>query len=175
MPIFNSFLEAVYPVGVKTNRSCFMQPISHNSGNHWQICTKVGMEIYFNAPVCVPSFSCKFDSSMLSHFIIAIFLSVSLMGKKLHSHYIRTSATQLLNREHIQYIVYYLIRAQLKSSSNSWCCHPCRNFLKRCEKTKKKTRRNLNKTLGSRILKIAGAICIKFGMYTHLPGGYLCS
>ena len=34
MPIFNSFLEAVYPVAVTTNQSCFMWTISHNSGNH---------------------------------------------------------------------------------------------------------------------------------------------
>jgi len=35
--------------------------------------------------------------------------------------------------------------------------------------------KNLNETLGARISKTAGAICVKFGMYTCLPGGHLCS
>jgi len=73
MPIFNSILEAIYPVGVTTNRSCFMQTISHNSRNNQQICTKVGTEICFNAPVLCTTF--HLDSSMHSSFIV-IFLSV---------------------------------------------------------------------------------------------------
>jgi len=48
MPSFESFLEAVYPVGVKKNQSCFTHTISHNSVNlHW-ISTNVGSKIYFD-------------------------------------------------------------------------------------------------------------------------------
>jgi len=73
MPSFNSFLEAVYSVGVTTNRSCFTQRISPNSGNLYWICTKVGMEIPFNAPILCTKF--QLDSSMRSRFIV-ILLSV---------------------------------------------------------------------------------------------------
>ena len=40
---------------------------------------------------------------------------------------------------------------------------------------KKQKQRNLNETLSTCILKMAGAICIKFGMHTCLPGRHLCS
>jgi len=73
MLIFNSSLKAVYPVGVTTNRSCFMQTISDNSRNHQWICSKVGTEIHFNAPVLCTKF--QIDPSMHSRFM-AIFISV---------------------------------------------------------------------------------------------------
>jgi len=73
MPSFNSFLEAVYPVGVTTNRSCFTRTISHNSRNLYWSCTKVDTEIHFNVPVLCAKF--QLDPSMHSHFT-AIFLRV---------------------------------------------------------------------------------------------------
>jgi len=48
---------------------------------------------------------------------LGLSVAVVSLGKKLYSPI--ASATQLLNRENIVYIV-----AQLKSSCISWCCHP---------------------------------------------------
>jgi len=73
MPNFNSILEAVYPVGVTINRSCFTQRISHNSRNLYRIGTKVGTEIRFKVPVLCTKF--QLDPNMRWHFI-ATFLSV---------------------------------------------------------------------------------------------------
>jgi len=50
-----------------------MHKISHNSGNLYQIRTKVGTEIPFNAPVLFTKF--QLDPNMRLRFI-AIFLSV---------------------------------------------------------------------------------------------------
>ena len=48
-----------------------------------------------------------------------------------------------------------------------------------CEKTKKKkkkkTKKKKNETLAARISEMAGAISFKFGMWTPLAGGQLCS
>ena len=43
--IFNSFNEAVYPVDVTTNRSCFTRIIGHNSRTIHRFCTKVDARI----------------------------------------------------------------------------------------------------------------------------------
>ena len=65
--IFNSFYEAVYPVGVTTNRSCFTRIIGHNSCTFHQICTK------FDARICLwtPFLCAKFqgDRSTCLRFI----------------------------------------------------------------------------------------------------------
>ena len=77
--IFNSFHEAVYPVGVTTNRSCFTRIIGHNSRTVHRICTK------FDARICLwsPFLCAKFqgDWSMRLRFI-AIFASVRKDEKK---------------------------------------------------------------------------------------------
>ena len=45
-----------------------------------------------------------------------------------------------------------------------------------CEKTKKKKKtKKKSETLAARISEMAGAISFKFGMYTPLAGGQLCS
>ena len=48
--IFSSFLQAVYPVGVKDLRPYFTQIIGHNSVNVHRIPTKHDTEICFNEP-----------------------------------------------------------------------------------------------------------------------------
>ena len=71
--IFNSFHEAVYPVGVTTNQSCFMQIIGHNSCIiHW-ICTKFDARIHLWTPFLCAKF--QVDQTMRLHFI-TIFASV---------------------------------------------------------------------------------------------------
>ena len=71
--IFNSFHEAVYPVGVTTNQSCFTQIIGHNSRNIHRICTKCDARIRLWTP-----FLCaKFQSDRSTHLrFVAIFASV---------------------------------------------------------------------------------------------------
>ena len=71
--IFNSFHEAVYPVGVTTNQSCFTRIIGHNSRTiHWMY-TKVDARIRLWTP-----FLCaKFQGNRSTHLrFIAIFASV---------------------------------------------------------------------------------------------------
>ena len=71
--IFNSFHEAVYPVGVSTNRSCFTRIIGHNSRIIHRICTIIDARIR----LCTPLLCAKFqgDRSTFLRFI-AIFASV---------------------------------------------------------------------------------------------------
>ena len=71
--IFNSFHEAVYPVGVTTYRSCFTQIIGHNSRIIHRICTKCDARIRLWTP-----FLCaKFQGDWSTHLrFIAIFASV---------------------------------------------------------------------------------------------------
>ena len=71
--IFNSFHEAVYPVGVTTNRSCFMRIIGHNSQTIHRICTKFDTRIGLWTPFLCTKL--QGDRSTCSHFI-AIFASV---------------------------------------------------------------------------------------------------
>ena len=54
--IFNSFHEAVYPVGVKTNRSCYTRIIGHNSRNIHQLCTKFDATIHLWTPFLCAKF-----------------------------------------------------------------------------------------------------------------------
>ena len=71
--IFNSFHEAVYPVGVTTNRSCFTRIIGHNSCTIHRICTK------FDARICLwtPFLCAKFQGDRSTRLlVIAIFASV---------------------------------------------------------------------------------------------------
>ena len=71
--IFNAFHEAVYPVGVTTNRSCFTRIISHNSLSIHRICTK------FDARICrwTPFLCAKFHGDRSTRLlVIAIFASV---------------------------------------------------------------------------------------------------
>ena len=71
--IFNSFHEAVYPVGVTTNRSCFTRIIGNNSRTIHRICTK------FDARIRLwTSFLCaKFQGDRSTRLrFIAIFASV---------------------------------------------------------------------------------------------------
>ena len=48
--IFSSFHEAVYPVGVTTNRFCFTQIIGHKSLTVQQVCTKCDTRIRLWTP-----------------------------------------------------------------------------------------------------------------------------
>ena len=73
IPIFNSFYEAVYPVGVTTNRSCYTRIISHNSCTIHRICTKCVTRIFLWAPFLCANF--QGDRSTRLRFI-AIFASV---------------------------------------------------------------------------------------------------
>ena len=53
---FNSFHEAVYPVGVTTNRSCFMRIIGRNPRTIHRICTKFDARIRLWSPfLCAKS------------------------------------------------------------------------------------------------------------------------
>ena len=71
--IFNSFHEAVYPVRVTTNRSCFTRIIGHTSRTIHQICTKCDARIRLWTPfLCA---KVQGDRSTRSRFI-GIFASV---------------------------------------------------------------------------------------------------
>ena len=71
--IFNSFHEAVYPVGVTTNRSCFTRIIGHNSWNIRRICTKFDARIRLWTPFLCATFHGYKSTRLL---VIAIFASV---------------------------------------------------------------------------------------------------
>ena len=71
--IFNSFHEAVYPVGVTTNRSCFTRIIGHNSWTVHRICTKVDARIRRWTPFLCAKFQGDRSTRLL---VIAIFASV---------------------------------------------------------------------------------------------------
>ena len=71
--IFNSFHEAVYPVGVTTNRSCFTRIIGHNSRTIHRMCTNVDARIRLWTPFLCAKF--QGDRSTRLRFI-AIFASV---------------------------------------------------------------------------------------------------
>ena len=71
--IFNSFHEAVYPVGVTTNRSCFTRIIGHNSRTIHRICTKVDARIRLWTPFLCAKFQGDRSTRLL---VIAIFASV---------------------------------------------------------------------------------------------------
>ena len=71
--IFNSFHEAIYPVGLTTNRSCFTRIIGHNSRTIHRICTNVDARIRLWTPfLCA---KCQGDRRTRSHFI-ELFASV---------------------------------------------------------------------------------------------------
>ena len=71
--IFNSFHEAVYSVGMTTNRFCFMQIISYNSRTIHRIHTKFDARIrLWVSFLCA---KCQGDRNTCLHFI-AIFISV---------------------------------------------------------------------------------------------------
>ena len=71
--IFNSFHEAVYPVGVTTNRSCFTRIIGHNSCTIHRICTKFDARIRRWTPVLCAKVQGDRSTRLL---VIAIFASV---------------------------------------------------------------------------------------------------
>ena len=71
--IFNSFHEAVYPVGVTTNRSCFTRIIGHNSLTIHRICTKFDARIRLWTPFLCAKFQGDRSTRLL---VIAIFASV---------------------------------------------------------------------------------------------------
>ena len=71
--IFNSFHEAVYPVGVTTNRSCFTRIIGHNSLTINRICTKFDARIRLWTPFLCAKFQGDWSTRLL---VIAIFASV---------------------------------------------------------------------------------------------------
>ena len=71
--IFNSFHEAVYPVGVTTNRSCFTRIIGHNSSTIHRICTKFDARIRLWTPFLCTKFQGDRSTRLL---VIAIFASV---------------------------------------------------------------------------------------------------
>ena len=77
--IFNSFHEAVYHVGVTTNRSCFTRIIGHNSCTVHRICT------IFDAMIRLwtPFLCAKFQSDRSTRLrLIAIFVSVQTQRRK---------------------------------------------------------------------------------------------
>ena len=71
--IFNSFHEAVYPVGVTTNRSCFTRIIGHNSLIIHRISTKFDARIRRWTPFLCAKFQVVRSTRLL---VIAIFSSV---------------------------------------------------------------------------------------------------
>ena len=71
--IFNSFHEAVYPVGVTTNRSCFTRIIGHNSCTIHRICTKFDARIRLWTPFLCAKFHGDRSTRLR---VIAIFASV---------------------------------------------------------------------------------------------------
>ena len=71
--IFSLFHEAVYPVGVTTNRTCFTRKFGHNSRTIHQLCTK------FDARICLwtPFVCAKLQGDRSTHLrFIAVFASV---------------------------------------------------------------------------------------------------
>ena len=72
-PIFSSFHEAVYPVGVTTNQSCFTRIFGHKPLTVHQVCTKIDTRICLWIPFLCAKF--QGDRSTRLHFI-AIFASV---------------------------------------------------------------------------------------------------
>ena len=54
--IFNSFHEAVYPVGVTTNRSCLTRIIGHTPKPFIGFAPNMMLEFALGLPVCVPNF-----------------------------------------------------------------------------------------------------------------------
>ena len=77
--IFNSFHEAICPVGVTTNRSCFTRINGHNSRTIHRICTTFDARIRLWAPFLCAKF--QGDRSMCLRFI-ATFASVRKHEKK---------------------------------------------------------------------------------------------
>ena len=71
--IFNSFHEAVYPVGVTTNRSCFTRIIGHNSCTIHRICTTCDARIRLWTFFLCAKFQGDRSTRLL---VIAIFASV---------------------------------------------------------------------------------------------------
>ena len=93
--IFNSFHEAVYPVGVTTNRSCFTRIIGNNSSIIHRICTK------FDARICLwtPLLCAKFQGDRSTRLrFIAIFASVRKdeEEKKMKKEKMKKKKTKLL-------------------------------------------------------------------------------
>ena len=59
-----------------------------------------------------------------------------------------------------------------RRSEYAFACYS--NFCK-CAKKRRRKNEEKNETLAARISEMAGAISFKFGMYTPLAGGQLCS
>ena len=76
--IFNSFHEAVYPVDVATNRSCFTRIIGHNSRTIHRICTKC------DARICLwtPFLCANLQGDRSTHLCFIQFLQVCENTKK---------------------------------------------------------------------------------------------
>ena len=66
----NSFHEAVYPVGVTTNRSCFTRIIGNNSRTIRRICTRFDARIRLWTPFLCAKF--QGDRSTRLRFIVII-------------------------------------------------------------------------------------------------------
>ena len=71
--IINSFHEAVYPVGVTTNRSCRTRIIGHNSLTIDRICTTFDARIRLRSPFLCAKFQGDRSTQLC---FIAIFASV---------------------------------------------------------------------------------------------------
>ena len=91
--IFNSFHEAVYPVDVTTNRSCFTRIIGHNSCTIHRICTKFDARIRLWTPFLCAKFQGDRSTRLL---VIAIFASVRKDEEK------KTKLWQLVSRKWLE-------------------------------------------------------------------------
>ena len=109
--IFNSFHEAVYPVGVTTNRSCFTRIIGHNSLTIHRICTKFDARIRRWTP-----FLCaKFQGDRSTRLpVIAIFASVRKDEEKKKKPRKKAKLWQLVSRKWLE-----------RFPSNLECRLPC--------------------------------------------------
>ena len=91
--IFNSFHEAVYPVGVTTNQSCFRRIIGNNSRTIRRVCTKFDARIRLWTPFLCATF--QGDRSTRLCFI-AIFASVRKHEEK------KSKLWQLVSRKWLE-------------------------------------------------------------------------
>ena len=90
--IFNSFHEAVYPIGVTTNRSCFTRIIGHNSRTIHRICTKFDARIRLWTPFLCAKFQGNRSTWLC---FIAIFVSVREHKEKKRRKKIKTLAARI--------------------------------------------------------------------------------
>ena len=97
--IFNSFHEAVYPVGVTTNRSCFTRIIGHNSLTIHRICTKFDVRIRLWTPFLCAKFQGDRSTRLL---VIAIFASVRKDEEEEKNEEKKTKLWQLVSRKWLE-------------------------------------------------------------------------